>query len=282
MKRVSIFILGAFLLVSFKISAQNVEPAQLNVIYKQLLKHEPTNPEGAVDVTFVMLSVGDTRAVVEDYAAYKTDSLRALDDIDPTVIEQSEVREAAAECFFLPKIYLDLERQEIEHHEPILPNRYYYTESFPTDWELGEGSKEIAGYLCHEAKLDFAGRQWTAWYTEEIPLPYGPWKLAGLPGLVLAAEDSTGEITFELAEIRNKRGIVPPFVRPESAFEINREGFLELYHAFYPEQESKGLSAGITSITVRKGENGKTVVFANDGIVLMRSFPNGFIFLEKE
>jgi len=44
MKRVSIFILGAFLLVSFKISAQNVEPAQLNVIYKQLLKHEPTNP----------------------------------------------------------------------------------------------------------------------------------------------------------------------------------------------------------------------------------------------
>ena len=99
---------------------------------------------------------------------------------------------------------------------------------------------------------------------------------------MLAAEDSTGEITFELAEIRNKRGIVPPFVRPESAFEINREGFLELYHAFYPKQESKGLSAGVTSMTVRKGENGKTVVFANDGIVLMRSFPNGFIFLEKE
>ncbi len=116
-----------------------MEPAQLNVIYKQLLKHEPTNPEGAVDVTFVMLSVGNTRAVVEDYAAYKTDSLRALGDINPTVIEQSEVREVASECFFLPRLYLDLERQEMEHHEPILPNRYYYTEPFPTAWEMAKG-----------------------------------------------------------------------------------------------------------------------------------------------
>ena len=144
MKRVSIFIVGALLLVSSKISAQNVEPAQLNVIYKQLLKHEPTNPEGAVDVTFVMLSVGNTRAVVEDYAAYKTDSLRALGDIDPTVIEQSEVREAAAECFFLPKLYLDLERQEIEHHESILPNRYYYTESFPCLLYTSDAADDIA------------------------------------------------------------------------------------------------------------------------------------------
>lgn len=268
------------LLTNMSVAAQETEPAQLNVIYKQLLKHKPNNLEGVVDVTFVMLSVGNTRAVVEDYAAYQTDSIKAIEGIDPALIEEYETREGATECFFLPKLYLDLNTQTIEHHEPIAPNRFFYTEPFPTDWSLGEGTKEIAGYTCHEAKLSFAGREWTAWYTEELPLPYGPWKLAGLPGLILAAEDATGEVSFILAEIRSNKGIVPPVVRPNSAFEIKRADFLERYHAFYPLQKFEDIQ-GITSMNMRKTSNGKSIIAVNDDVVI-RLYPNGFVFLEKE
>lgn len=31
------------------------------------MSHDPSDPEGAVDVNFVMLSVGATRAIAQDY-----------------------------------------------------------------------------------------------------------------------------------------------------------------------------------------------------------------------
>lgn len=280
MKRLYLWSIFMLLFAHISATAQEAEPAQLNVIYKQLLKYEPTNPEGAVDVTFVMLSIGETRAVVEDYSAYQTDSVKAIEGIDASVVENYEVREGGTQCFFLPKLYLDLNSQTIEHHEAILPNRFFYIEPFPTDWEIGEGTKEIAGYACQAAHLNFAGREWKVWYTEEIPLPYGPWKLVGLPGLVLAAEDASGEVLFELAEIRHNNGIVPPSVRHETAFEIKRDDFIERHLATYPIQ-TMGDVTGVTSVNVRKAPNGKRVITMNDGIVL-RLYPNGFIFLEKE
>ena len=36
------------------------------------------------------------------------------------------------------------------------------------------------------ATTHFRGREWKVWFSEEIPLSLGPWKLGGLPGLILA------------------------------------------------------------------------------------------------
>mgnify|MGYP006191609679 CR=1 FL=1 len=58
------------------------------------------------------------------------------------------------------------------------------------DWEIQENTKKIGKYTCKKAIGDFRGRTYIAWFTEEIPLPYGPWKLHGLPGLILQAEDT--------------------------------------------------------------------------------------------
>lgn len=76
-----------------------------------------------------------------------------------------------------------------------------YTQEIPAlSWQPTEGRKTILGYTCGKAVADFAGRQWTAWYTTEIPLAYGPWKLGGLPGLVLSATDGR-DFTFDCMEI---------------------------------------------------------------------------------
>lgn len=42
-----------------------------------------------------------------------------------------------------------------------------------------------------------------AWYTVDIPLPYGPYKFYGLPGLVVEVEDSTHLYVWELKAMRN-------------------------------------------------------------------------------
>lgn len=74
-----------------------------------------------------------------------------------------------------------------------------YTYSEPTEapnWEIKQETKEILGYQCQLATCDFRGRKWSVWFTPEIPINEGPWKLFGLPGLVLEASDSKGHYSY--------------------------------------------------------------------------------------
>lgn len=71
-----------------------------------------------------------------------------------------------------------------------------YQDSVPAlEWDFSsEATDTIMGYECHKATAEFAGRRYTAWFAPEIPLPFGPYKFGGLPGLILKIED--GERQF--------------------------------------------------------------------------------------
>lgn len=64
------------------------------------------------------------------------------------------------------------------------------------EWEITDESKDIMGYECFKAETDYRGRHWTAWFTPEIPIEEGPWKLCGLPGLILEAYDTNRDYSF--------------------------------------------------------------------------------------
>lgn len=66
-------------------------------------------------------------------------------------------------------------------------------------WQIEDETKQIAGYSCQKATTTFKGRNYEAWFCPDIPLSYGPWKLNGLPGLILSAQDDKGEVVFEYA-----------------------------------------------------------------------------------
>lgn len=70
------------------------------------------------------------------------------------------------------------------------------------EWTVHNDSiKNILGYECIYATCTYRGRNWKAWFTPEIPLQEGPWKLAGLPGVVLKAYDSGRQYVFEATSI---------------------------------------------------------------------------------
>ncbi len=67
-------------------------------------------------------------------------------------------------------------------------------------WEIDpEAADTLGGYLCRQASARYRGRTWRVWFAPEIPVTAGPWKLGGLPGLILQAEDSRGHYCWRLA-----------------------------------------------------------------------------------
>lgn len=106
----------------------------------------------------------------------------------------------------------------------------YEEDISPMSWELiPDSSSTILGYPCKYAVSKFRGRLWKVWYTEDIPLSYGPWILHGLPGLILeATADSL--IDFKLTSIKaNQTNTIRKVLRIRDCKykQVTRERYLE-------------------------------------------------------
>lgn len=75
-----------------------------------------------------------------------------------------------------------------------------------------EDTDTVMGYKCISATCNFRGRKWKVWFTPEIPLPYGPWKLNGTDGLILKATDTDNNFKFEAVGLSQKN---EPIIRYE-------------------------------------------------------------------
>lgn len=71
---------------------------------------------------------------------------------------------------------------------------------FLMKWKITKESKQILGYKCKSATTTFRGRSYTAFYTEKIPIPDGPWKFGGLPGLILEIYSHDGICKWKAIE----------------------------------------------------------------------------------
>ncbi len=92
---------------------------------------------------------------------------------------------------------------EMKSREFLLNKVYYVKESIPhLDWKILHRSKVIQGLSCREASCNFRGRTYYVWFTQDIPIQNGPWKLGGLPGLIIEAHDELNEIKFSLQSFK--------------------------------------------------------------------------------
>lgn len=115
----------------------------------------------------------------------------------------------------------------------VIGERYVIDETYPIiDWQLIDTSKTIGGYTAQKAIGFFKGREYTAWFTTEIPFQAGPWKLLGLPGLVLEAADSRNEVLFAYAGFETLAAGDATVGLPDNAIATSKKALDKLVAAY--------------------------------------------------
>lgn len=71
------------------------------------------------------------------------------------------------------------------------------------NWTISQDTKAIMGLQCQKATADFRGRTYEAWFCAALPYMNGPWKLNGLPGLIIEASDTKKEVVFSFVGFEN-------------------------------------------------------------------------------
>lgn len=87
-------------------------------------------------------------------------------------------------------------------------------------WKINDNTKIISGYKCQEATAYVNDRKWTVYFTNELKIKGGPWRLIGLPGIVIRAKDSSSTYEFNLIKIKETlpKSIAEPKYKKESTF----------------------------------------------------------------
>ena len=102
------------------------------------------------------------------------------------------------------------------------------------EWTLvADSTKNVLGYDCVMATADYHGRKWTVWFTPEIPVQTGPWKLAGLPGLILEADADNGVYSFVATGIQNSDRPIMPVYLADRYEKTTRKDFLKAKRSFF-------------------------------------------------
>ncbi|MDH6254068.1 GLPGLI family protein [Chryseobacterium sp. H1D6B] len=80
----------------------------------------------------------------------------------------------------------------------ISGDQYKISEDKKPEWKILPDKEKVGEYNAQKATTNFGGREWTAWFTTDIPFQDGPYKFYGLPGLIVKIEDKTGSHSITL------------------------------------------------------------------------------------
>lgn len=156
------------------------------------------------------LDIGE-KGISHYYSSWQLGKIHILDSVfhaggsvqDYDRIRHEQGIEPSSFMYFVFKNYPQKGLQTIDYASMEL---FQYQEPMGQEWELVEGDTIILEHPCQKAVCHYHGKTWTAFYATDIPISEGPWKLCGLPGLILRAYDSEGAFVFNCIEVHQNVG----------------------------------------------------------------------------
>lgn len=140
---------------------------------------------------------------------------------------------------------------------------YLYEETTPKmPWKISTEHKTVLGYNCTAATCKYRGREYKAWFTTDIPLSYGPWKFAGLPGLIMEVKTQDGDYHWIATGIEKPKEVKPIYFLDRTYVKTTREKTRKQEHLLLKDPatylESYGIEFTVISFS---GETVKLKLF---------------------
>lgn len=232
--------------------------------------------EKGTDKYYGVLCFNDSCALFSDLSDFMVDSVRNISS-DANLLNKYKQQQERAASYFDQTVWKNALQNTMEVYSVIVPNYYKYQEPCTLgEWNFVDSTATVCGYTCSMATINYGGRSWKAYYTNDIPAAFGPWKFGGLPGLILQIEDVSGAISFKAIQIRKYN---QPFSAPTlpNVVTTERNKFVKAKNKYEENPLQNIPPESISEMNVVKGENGNRI-YVNG--VQLRLRQKGYVPLE--
>ena len=264
MKKIMLTMMALAVTIAAQGQVEVIDTTQFVAVYDYECRTQDDEGQNVTDKMQVVVQVGRTVTKSMPRSAYRQS--------DGSADIAADYQEA---YMHMPTVWTVYPTGQTTVRELIFPHEYEGYEPTPyIAWTLSEDTMTVSGYLCQQATVTFRGVEWHVWYTEEIPSSAGPWRLRGLPGMIVEAKSEAH--TFCLAEVRQEAS---PITAPEQSPDVHRMKYAKLLkhkNAIYGNREYAknpmyyvpDLNGCITDMSVLN-HNGQQLLLANGGHPLL-------------
>ena len=163
------------------------------------LTFKPKKGIDSLQKAVMILDVTEKKSLYRDYLTVSQDSVLK---IEVEKMQKAGVFKDLSKSFQMPKFAYKITKEyptmKVNFSERMLNSVFGYNEEPKFNWKISNDKQKIGEYEAQKATTEFGGRKWTAWFTESIPFPDGPYKFSGLPGLIVKIEDAEKNYSWEL------------------------------------------------------------------------------------
>ena len=207
--RVKLFVFAMLLAVGLQAQKvwdeRKIEPAILEVLYKQIKVTDTLFVDTDFKTDYLTLMVGKNVSAFycPQRKAYDSICKRHPEFLTEKVINKSPFRNTYNNGWEYRVVFRNYPTGKVTNFVYHSLIQWVYEEDWEKPvWEITDSTSTIGGYECLLAVSEYRGRRWYAWFTPEIAISEGPWKLCGLPGLILEARDERNHYQYSAMTIR--------------------------------------------------------------------------------
>ncbi|MFC0346015.1 GLPGLI family protein [Epilithonimonas hispanica] len=175
--------------------------AQVKVIYE--VKYKPDSTIEKYNIEEMTLEHFEDKSYFYNETKFKLDSI--YDSVTTEYLKTGQIPKISLKYELNFGIYKNLSKQELYEIQNVSSRNFFYKSDFEKlNWKITNEKKQILKYSCTKAIVIFGGRIWEAWFSKDIPIPDGPYKFFGLPGLILEIYDTGNNYHFSTVSVIKK------------------------------------------------------------------------------
>ncbi len=228
MRLLSLFFL-CFGVFSF---SQKILSSDYEVIYRVKYLKDTTNLNSAVEDD-VSLLIGKQNSIFKSLTKVLRDSAQLSE------INRLSKLPPGSEIVFgkdkpLPIVNFTAEvfrnQDDVVVYKELINNRYSFPLENKISWTIQNEYKNIANYRCKKTIWNYQNRTYIAWFTDEIPIPEGPYVFKNLPGLIIEVADLKNYYAFSLLSFQKNQ---KPIVLSKVNFPVSYEKYSQVKKSLF-------------------------------------------------